>query len=61
MSTPITEISSERVDDIPVVLEWLNQMQIAKWIDLELSEPHGNRKGLSYGQLGYQLKPGQFV
>jgi transposase len=51
MSTPITEISCERVDDIPVVLEWLNQMQIAKWIDLELSEPHGNRKGLSYGQL----------
>lgn len=51
MSTPATEINSERVDDIPVVVEWLHQMQIAKWIDLELSEPHGNRKGLSYGQL----------
>jgi transposase len=51
MSSPIAEISCERVDDIPVVVEWLNQMQIAKWIDLELSEPHGNRQGLSYGQL----------
>jgi transposase len=51
MSTPATEISCERVDDIPVVVEWLNQMQIVKWVDLELSEPHGNRKGLSYGQL----------
>lgn len=51
MNNPVAEISSERVDDIPVIVEWLHQMQIVKWIDRELSEPHGNRKGLSYGQL----------
>ncbi|MDF5731220.1 MAG: hypothetical protein PUP92_25270 [Rhizonema sp. PD38] len=27
------EISSERIDDIPVVVEWLKQMGIAKCID----------------------------
>lgn len=51
MNNPVAEISSERVDDIPVIVEWLHQMQIVKWIDRELSQPHGNRKGLSYGQL----------
>jgi hypothetical protein len=51
MNNPVAEISSERVDDIPVIVEWLHQMQIVKWIDLALSQPHGNRKGLSYGQL----------
>lgn len=55
MSTRAAEISSERVDDIPVIVEWLNQMKIAKWIDRKLSQPHGNRKGLSYGQLGVLL------
>jgi transposase len=55
MSTPVAEISCERVDDIPVIVAWLNQMQIVKWIDLELREPHGNRKGLSYGQLSVFL------
>lgn len=29
--------------------------KIAKWIDQKLSQPHGNRKGLSYGQLGVLL------
>jgi len=55
MSTPVAEISSERVDDIPVIVEWLKQMKIAKWIDQEMSQPHGNRKGLSYGQLSVLL------
>ena len=43
------EITSERIDDIPVIVEWLKQMEIAKCIDQKLKEPHGNHKGLSYG------------
>jgi hypothetical protein len=36
------EISSERVDDIPLIVEMLKQMKIAKWIDQQLKQPHGN-------------------
>ncbi|MGK7875546.1 MAG: DUF4277 domain-containing protein [Xenococcaceae cyanobacterium] len=46
---------SERVDDLPLVIHWLKQMQIEKLIDQELPTPHGNRKGLSYGQLSVLL------
>ena len=49
------EISSERIDDIPVIVEWLKQMEITKCIDQKLKEPHGNHKGLSYGQLSVLL------
>jgi hypothetical protein len=49
------EISSQRIDDIPVIVEWLKQMEIAKCIDQKLKEPHGNHKGLSYGQLGVKV------
>jgi transposase len=49
------EITSERIDDIPVIVEWLKQMEIAKCIDQKLKEPHGNHKGLSYGQLSVLL------
>jgi transposase len=49
------EITSERIDDIPVIVEWLKQMGIAKCIDQKLKEPHGNHKGLSYGQLSVLL------
>ena len=55
MSSDRVEISSERVDDIPVVVEWLKQMEIAKWIDQKLSQPHGNHQGMSYGQLSVLL------
>lgn len=51
----VMQISSERVDDIPLVVEGLNQMEIVQWIDRSLSQPHGNRKGLSYGQLSVLL------
>jgi hypothetical protein len=30
------EINSERIDDIPVIVEWLKQMEIAKLIDQKL-------------------------
>ena len=45
------EISSERIDDIPVIVEWLKRIEIAKWIDQKLNRPHGNHQGLSYGKL----------
>ena len=43
--------TSERADDLPLIIHWLKQMEIASIIDQELPPPHGNRKGLSYGQL----------
>jgi transposase len=46
---------SERVDDIPLIIHWLKQMQIEQLIDQELTTPHGNRQGLSYGQLSILL------
>ena len=49
------EVSSERMDDIPVIVAWLNQMEIAKWIDESLVRPHGNHQGLSYGELSVLL------
>nr|WP_229485970.1 DUF4277 domain-containing protein [Nostoc favosum] len=49
------KINSERIDDIPVIMEWLKKMEIAKFIDQKLSPPHGNHKGLSYGQLSVLL------
>ncbi|MEH2138369.1 IS1634 family transposase [Nostoc sp.] len=49
------KINSERIDDIPVIVEWLKKMEIAKFIDQKLSPPHGNHKGLSYGQLSVLL------
>lgn len=49
------EISSERIDDIPVIVEWLKRMEIAKWIDQKLRKPHGNYQGMSYGQLSVLL------
>jgi transposase len=40
----------ERVDDIPLLLEWLNRMGVREKIDSHW-KPHGNWYGLSYGQL----------
>lgn len=55
MTGETVDISSERIDDIPVIVEWLKQMEIAKWIDQKLSAPHGNYQGMSYGQLSVLL------
>ena len=46
---------SERVDDIPLIIHWLKQMQIEQLIDQELHTHNGNRQGLSYGQLSVLL------
>jgi hypothetical protein len=43
------ETQSERIDDLPVVIHWLEKMAVQKWLDEELPTPHGNRQGLSYG------------
>lgn len=48
--SPLT-ITSERIDDVPLLLYWLLQMYIDTSIDAVLDPPHGNRRGLSYGQL----------
>jgi transposase len=49
------DISSERIDDIPLIAALLKQMEVAKWIDQELKQPHGNHQGLSYGELSVLL------
>jgi transposase len=38
-----------------VVIHWLEKMAVQKWLDEELPNPHGNRQGLSYGQLAVLL------
>ena len=55
MTREQVEISSERIDDIPVIVKWLQKMKIAQRIDQNLSRPHGNHQGLSYGQLSVLL------
>ena len=49
------QTTSERVDDLPLIIYWLEQMGIEGVIDQELPRPHGNRQGLSYGQLAVLL------
>jgi transposase len=44
-------ITSERIDDVPLLVYWLLQMHIDNIIDAVLGPPHGNWQGLSYGQL----------
>ena len=38
-----------------MIVHWLEQMQIEELSERELPSPHGNRKGLSYGQLSVLL------
>jgi transposase len=51
MTNAQVEISSERIDDIPLIVEWLKQMGIAKVIDQSINKPQVNHQGMSYGQL----------
>lgn len=55
MSTSQPNTTSERSDDIPVIIHWLLQLKLAEVIDEALASPHGNRQGLSYGQLSVVL------
>lgn len=49
------KIDYERIDDIPIIVEWLKQMEVAKSIDQKLIPLQVNHKGLSYGQLSVLL------
>lgn len=44
------ETKIERVDEIPILFHWLKQMRLEEIID-SIWKPHGNWKGLTYGQL----------
>lgn len=59
MATPsrgmMSQTQSERIDDLPLIIYWLKQMKVASIIDNHLVKPHGNRKGLSYGELAVLL------
>lgn len=46
-------IKSERVDELPIILEFSKQMGVAEAIDQIVGKAHGNRTGLSYGQLAW--------
>ena len=49
------QTTAERVDDLPLVLHWLKQMEVATILDKWLMPAHPNRSGLSYGQLAVLL------
>lgn len=55
MTQAVSRITSERVDDLPIIVHWLQKMNLATLIDQHLPQPHGNRQGLSYGQLSVLL------
>lgn len=50
---PVTR--SERVDDLPLILHWLETMGVARELDSALDPGHKNRVGLSSGQLSVLL------
>ena len=50
MMNEIPSFSTERVDDIPLLLHQIQHLGLAQIIDNHL-RPHGNRQGLTYGQL----------
>ena len=45
--TIISHNQSERVDDLPLIIYWLNQMNLDTIIDEKLPSPHGNRISLN--------------
>lgn len=55
MTTSKLRIEAERVDDLPILLAFTKQMGVPDAIDQVVSTVHGNRTGLSYGQLAWGL------
>ena len=55
MLTSQPRTTSERSDDIPLIIYWLLQLKLHQVLDEALPSPHGNRQGLSYGQLSVVL------
>jgi hypothetical protein len=43
--------TSERVDDLPLLISWLKRMHVDVIIDPVLGPPHGNWDGWSYGEV----------
>ena len=43
--------SSERIDNLPLLIYWLKHMRVDVIIDQVLGPPHGNWEGLSYGEV----------
>lgn len=43
--------TSERIDELPLLIHWLKQMRVDVIIDKVLGPAHGNWQGLSYGEL----------
>ena len=43
--------TSERIDELPLLIYWLKQMRVDVIIDSVLGPPHGNWDGLSYGEV----------
>ena len=43
--------TSERLDELPLLIYWLKQMRVDVIIDSVLGPPHGNWDGLSYGEV----------
>jgi len=46
-----TTVTHEPVDDVPVIIAWLLAMHVDRLVDWVLPPPHGNWKGLTYGQV----------
>jgi hypothetical protein len=55
MELSVAQTTSERVDDLPLILHWLKEMRVAEILDQMLPPAHKNRVGLSYGQLAILL------
>ena len=55
MAVLATRTIVERSDDIPLLIHWLQQLELAPLLDRELPPAHGNRQGLSYGELSVLL------
>ena len=55
MSESRLAIEPERIDELPLALGLLDRMGVAQAIDAHLGAGHGNRQGLSYGQLALGL------
>lgn len=48
-------VEPERIDDLPLALGLLQRMGVPHVVDAHLGAGHGNRQGLSYGQLTHGL------
>lgn len=55
MFQPRVQTTSERSDDIPLIIYGLQELNVAEIMDAALPPSHGNRQGLSYGQLSVVL------